>query len=245
VTAAKRAAPRRERARAATIDEIKLTALALMREHGAAAVRFTDIARAMELTPPALYRYFADRDELLNALITDAFDDLGQAVAQAQAAVADDDLGGRWLAAAQAFRHWAVREPQAFSLIFGLPLPGYVAPEDGPTTEAAQRAFTQLASMFVEAQRRGELGPPLIRTVHPAVADCAGMKESTLSGAIPPVNFQAMMHAWAALHGFTSLEAYGHLQWLPPEARDELFRTQVWLAASAAGMPVPRTAEPG
>ena len=48
-----------------------------------------------------------------------------------------------------------------------------------------------------------------------------------------------MLHAWATLHGFTSLEAYGHFDWLEPEARDALFRSQVRLAAEAAGLPVP------
>ena len=74
---------RRERARAATLTEIKQTALELMREHGTTDVRFTDIARVMGLTPPALYRYYADRDELLTDLITDGYRDLAAALAVA------------------------------------------------------------------------------------------------------------------------------------------------------------------
>ena len=46
--------PRRERARTATIEEIKATALDLMRETGTTDARFTDIARVMGMTPPAL-----------------------------------------------------------------------------------------------------------------------------------------------------------------------------------------------
>src|SRR3954468_126132 len=80
---APRPAPRREKARAATIEEIKRTALVLMREHGTADLKFADIARAMDMTPPALYRYFADRDALLGELIADAYDELGAAVAKA------------------------------------------------------------------------------------------------------------------------------------------------------------------
>src|SRR5918998_3110105 len=101
-----RSAPRRERARAATIEEIKQTALTLMRRSGTADGRFTDIARAMDMTPPALYRYFADRDELLNALIADAYDGLGTAVAAARDAVPPGDIGGRWFAGARAYREW-------------------------------------------------------------------------------------------------------------------------------------------
>ena len=71
-----------------------------MREQGTTDVRFTDIARVMGMTPPALYRYFADRDELLGALIADCYDDLGAAVARARDSVPADDIGGRWFAAA-------------------------------------------------------------------------------------------------------------------------------------------------
>jgi hypothetical protein len=48
-----------------------------------------------------------------------------------------------------------------------------------------------------------------------------------------------MLHAWASLHGFTCLEAFNHLDWMEPDARDALFRAQVRLAAKAAGLPAP------
>jgi hypothetical protein len=54
---------------------------------------------------------------------------------------------------------------------------------------------------------------------------------------IPPESFQAMLHAWASLHGFTSLEAYGHLDWMGAGAVEDLFLGQVRLAARAAGIP--------
>jgi AcrR family transcriptional regulator len=237
VTSATRTAgPRRERVRAATIDEIKRTALTLMHESGSVGVRFTDIARAMDMTPPALYRYFADRDQLLNALITDAYDALGRCVAEARDSVPVDDIPGRWLAVAQAYRAWARDEPQRFALILGLPLPGYTAPEEGPTTEAARRAMAQLSSLFVQALQRGQLGPPLVLDVHPAIEACALVQNQETGATIPAATFQAMLHAWSALHGFTSLEAYGHFNWMEPEARDALFVGQMRLVARAAGL---------
>lgn len=228
---------RRERARAATIDEIKQTALALMREQQTTDVRFTDIAREMGMTPPALYRYFADRDELLTALIADAYDELGRAMAEALAPLPERDVAARWLAAAQAYRHWARQEPQQFALILGLPVPGYVAPQDGPTTEASQRAMAQLSGLFVSALEHGKLHKPLLREVDDVIEVCALGKNEDLGCEIPAANFQAMLHAWASLHGFTSLEAYGHLDWMEPEARDALFVAQVRLAAKVSGLP--------
>ncbi len=54
---------------------------------------------------------------------------------------------------------------------------------------------------------------------------------------LAPESFQAMLTAWAGLHGFTSLEAYGHLDWLTDEARDALFRAQLKLIAETCGLP--------
>jgi AcrR family transcriptional regulator len=239
MTPAGSAVPRRERARAATIEEIKAIALDLIREQGTTDVKFSDIARAMELTPPALYRYFGDRDELFTSLITDAYDDLGRAVATARDSVAETDIGGRWLAAATAYRLWARHEPQQFSLILGMPVPGYAAPDEGPTTEAARRAMSQLSELFVLAAVRGRLRDPLIGAVDPALLHCANEKHGELNGVLSPASFQAMLHAWASLHGFTSLEAYGHLDWMGVDARDALFATQVALIAITSGLPVP------
>lgn len=238
MAAAPRPAPRRERARAATIDEIKHTALDLMRSSGSLEIRFTDIARVMELTPPALYRYFADRDALLNVLIADAYVALGRAVAVARDAVPEEDVWSRYMAIAQAYRKWAREEPQLFSLILGMPVPGYKAPEDGPTTEAAQGAMAELGRVFFDAQRLGVLGEPMVSTVQPDIADHKAEKHHEEHD-VPVANFQAMLHCWAMMHGFTTLEAYGHLDWISDKARDGLFVDYVTLSARAAGIPVP------
>lgn len=230
---------RRERARLATIEEIKATALGLMRENGTTDIRFTDIARVMGMTAPALYRYFADRDDLLTELIADGYRSLGQHIAAALAPLAADDLAGRWVAAAGSYRQWARTEPQQFALVLGMPVPGYVAPDEGPTTEAAKAAMGQLSSMFVAAAESGRLGEPLILEVPPAVVACEELKHDELLGVVPPASFQAMLQVWAMLHGFVSLEAYGHFDWMDPEARDGLFHSHIRAAAKAAGLPVP------
>jgi AcrR family transcriptional regulator len=230
---------RRERARAATVAEIKQTALDLMREQGTTDIRFTDIARVMGMTAPALYRYYMDRDDLLTELITDAYEQLGAVVSAARDQVPADDIGGRWLATASAYREWARSEPQRFALILGMPVPGYNAPDEGPTTAAAKAAMGELAELFVSAARTGQLRPPLVRNVSAAMASCAHDKHPELDDVVPPESFQAMLQAWASLHGFTTLETYGHLDWLDREARDTLFRSQLDMVAKVAGLPAP------
>ncbi|NED99313.1 TetR/AcrR family transcriptional regulator [Phytoactinopolyspora halotolerans] len=234
---------RRERARAATIEEIKETALRLMHEQGRTDLRFSDIAREMGMTAPALYRYFNDRDELLTAMIVDAYDDLGDKVADAREAVDPEDLPGRFYAVAAAYRAWANRDPQRFALIFGLPVPGYIAPEEGPTTEAAQRAMMQLKAMFLDADQRGMLGSPIIAQAHPSLHKPAKDEDEVMTpagaGPLPPEFFQACLTAWSMLHGFVTLETYGHFSFIGPEGRDALFDTVVRLTAITSGYPWP------
>ncbi len=239
-TASPSAGPtRRERARAATLVEIKQTALELMREHGTTDVRFTDIARVMGLTPPALYRYYADRDELLTDMITDGYSDLAASLA---AAVRPDQLPSpaeHLLLVAQAYRTWAKDDPQRFALIFGLPVPGYAAPQEGPTVEAAQRAMGNLAEVVHHAAAAGVLGDPLVTEVDPALASAfeEDQKTGVVAKELTLPRYQAMLHAWAALHGFVCLETYGHFDWFPPEVPDVLFRAQVDLVGRAIGFP--------
>jgi AcrR family transcriptional regulator len=248
---------RRERTRAATVAEIKGVALRQMHESGTTDVRFSDIAREMGMTAPALYRYFTGSEELLTALIVDAYDDLGAAVRAARDEAPRDDLWGRLFASCQAYRRWARQEPQQFALIFGMPVTGYCAPDDGPTTEAAKRAMGQLQTTFLDAARLGQLEPPLVSHVDEAFVtgiNAAHHDDHLMSGAwaeedrgtvaeaLTPVVFQAMLHFWASLHGFVSLDAYGHLDWLGPEAREALFVSTMQQAARSAGLPEPSRA---
>ncbi|WP_298329582.1 TetR/AcrR family transcriptional regulator [Haloactinopolyspora sp.] len=236
---------RRERARAATVGEIKQAALSLMREHGTTDFRFSDIARIMGMTAPALYRYFADRDELLTALIVDAYDDLGAAVADRRDQVPRDDPGGRFHLVAQAYRGWARSEPTRFALILGMPVPGYSAPEEGPTTEAARRAMAQLKSLFYDAAEQGLLDEPTFDLDAGPVSQFVDGREDPMKlgdeADLPAVTFQAMVHCWASLHGFVSLEAYGHLDWMPEDVRDALFIASMRHIADSAGLPAPKT----
>jgi len=65
------------------------------------------------------------------------------------------------------------------------------------------------------------------------------MKNAESPFPVAPEHFQAMLHAWASLHGFTSLEAYGHFDWLTDVDRDALFRSHVRMIAVASGIPAP------
>jgi AcrR family transcriptional regulator len=233
-TSAPQTATRRDITRAATVDEIKTIALGIMRENGAAAVRFSDIAREMRMSPPALYRYFSCRDDLLTELITDSFDNLADALRTAREAIPEGDLSGRLHAVSSAYRAWAAREPARFGLVFGIPVPGYSAPECGPTNEAHLRAMENFMGLVRAA------GAPETTDGHLAPVPDALLAELTpaeLIKGISPERMQGLLHSWAMLHGYTCLEAYGHLGWLGEAARDDLFDGIVRCMASVTGLP--------
>ena len=102
---------RRERVRQATVMEIKAVARAQMAAEGTAGVTLRAIAREMGMTAPALYRYFGSRDELVTALVTDAYDALADAmevaVETALAAATPSGCGPR--SAPSGLGAWSIR----------------------------------------------------------------------------------------------------------------------------------------
>ena len=226
---------RRERVRAATIEEIKATAMRMLREHGAD-LRFADIARDMGMTAPALYRYYADRDELLSALMVDGFQEMAEALSAALDSAAPDDLAGRIRAVAVSYRDFAKADPSRFSLLFGLPNPDFGRHAEhgsGPAAGATMAALERLVQDVVE---HGETITPLVRDVGQTWARESGTTAQRSDGArIPPDAYQALLHFLAAVHGFACLENFDHLNWISKESRDELFDAQIGLLVHAMG----------
>src|ERR1700729_111876 len=80
--AAPRAATARERARAELTREIKEEARRQLAASGAGGLSLRAVARELGMVSSALYRYYPSRDDLLTALIIDAYDALGAAGGQ-------------------------------------------------------------------------------------------------------------------------------------------------------------------
>jgi len=138
----------RARVRAELTAEIKQQARTQLETQGAAALSLRAIAREMEMASSAIYRYFASRDDLLTALIIDAYDSIGQAAEDSHAHCDPYDYRGRLIAIGRAVREWAVRHQHEYALIYGSPVPGYAAPQD--TIDPATRVPELLLTVLVE-----------------------------------------------------------------------------------------------
>jgi AcrR family transcriptional regulator len=226
---------RRERVRASTLSEIKATALDLMRSSGAGELRFADIARELGMTAPGLYRYYKDRDDLLTALIADAYADLADLLTAA--AAPETSPAGRLTAVMTSYREWATQDPTRFALIFGAPIAGYSAPQTAGTTASARRAMGALESALIAGVDGRKLRAPVVADVGESLAAALPASRNLSGPDLPAPAHQGMFLVWTALHGFTSLEVFGHMNWLPVPARDDLFRALIAHAVATVGLP--------
>ncbi|MFF3171585.1 TetR/AcrR family transcriptional regulator [Streptomyces sp. NPDC057900] len=231
----------RARYREQTRAEIKEAALRQLADGGVAALALTRIAKDMGLSGPALYRYFASRDDLLHALIRDAYDDAASAIGAAAARSVDaaQSPRERLRALAVAYRAWAVGEPHRYLLIQGAPVPGYVAPAD--TLDRARAVLGPFLPVFaggtpgagvapVVAQMAAWLdGDPAVGGwVAEYVADAAG--PAGAAGALA-----GALLAWAQLHGSVGLEAAGQFEGMG-HSGGTLLDAQVAMLADAFGL---------
>jgi AcrR family transcriptional regulator len=204
---------RRERLREATREEIKGLARRQMAESGTASLSLTAIARAMELVPSALYRYYPDRDALITALILDAFEGLAAALGQSDDGPPAAAYGERMMQASLAYRRWALDHPMDFQLIFGNPIPGYVAPAE-ITGPAMQRVFGIFLDDLQQAHEAGALRP--VRDFR--AATLAACEPGDPFGRYAPPVMYTGLASWSILHGLVTLELFGFLTLADPDA---------------------------
>ncbi|MEW5941158.1 MAG: TetR/AcrR family transcriptional regulator, partial [Chloroflexota bacterium] len=104
-------------------EAIKEKAWRQIAEEGAPALSLRAIARALKITAPAIYNYFPRRDDLVTALIVDAFTSLAEAQRASIESLPANDLKTRLATLGLAYREWALAYPQRYQLIFGTPIP--------------------------------------------------------------------------------------------------------------------------
>jgi hypothetical protein len=139
-------------------------------------------------------------------------------------------------AAAVAYRDFAKADPSRFSLLFGLPNPGFGRHSEHTSGPAAGATMASLERLVQSVLEHGTLPTPFIREVGPVWANESGTSAQRSDGArIPADAYQALLHFLAAVHGFACLECFDHLNWISEHARDELFDAQIELLVHAMG----------
>lgn len=184
----------RERARTETTAAILAAARREIAEHGGGALSMRAVAREVGLVSSAVYRYFPTREALLTAMIIESYGHLADQLG----AVSAQQPGRRWQALARALRDWGRAAPHEFQLIYGTPVPGYVAPpESVPAAAAVAMPFLAAGAAlpvadFSDERLRGQV------------------RELAEVGGLDPSGVAAVLAELAALVGFVSAELSGH-----------------------------------
>ncbi|MEV6392504.1 TetR/AcrR family transcriptional regulator [Nocardia xishanensis] len=184
----------RERYREQMRAEIKQCAWGQIATAGASALSLNAIAKQVGMSGPALYRYFAGRDELITELIRDAYRSLADTLRAAR------DSGADVSGMASALREWALADPQRYLLIYGTPVPGYRAPDE--TTAISNETMTMLIEAF-SALRLDERATPFDTHLE-------RHRRWAPDNSVPATTLHRALSFWTRIHGVLSLELAGH-----------------------------------
>jgi AcrR family transcriptional regulator len=222
---------RRDRLRAATMEEITATARRLLVEQGPEAASLRAIAREMGMTAPGLYRYYSSREELLRHVVADMFRELSSDIRRAIAAAVPPPGPGspapaghtpaetrahgalKMIAACREFRRWALAHKEEYALLFGVPLPGL---DDG-RFDIAQQCALEFAgtfyTLFIELWNRvGFPVPPDEDIDQELRAQLTRFRDKLgLSTDLPTGAHLIFLRCWTLLYGAVSMEVFGHL----------------------------------
>jgi AcrR family transcriptional regulator len=183
---------------------IKETAWKQITEFGASALSLRAIARELNITAPAIYNYFQRRDDLVTALIVDAFTSLGESQKNSLTNLPEDDLAARLTTLGLAYRDWAVVYPQRYQLIFGTPIPGYKAPAD-ITVPAAAWSLVSLIETVQAIYISGRLRMDRFAEMTPELESMLEAWSQFAGGTDAKVLYTALV-IWSRVHGLVALE---------------------------------------
>lgn len=205
----------RARNRAAIEAAILAAARRQLAEQGAAALSVRAVAREVGMAPSAIFRYVADRDELLTVLIVDSYTDLADSIAGRIEPLRPSDLTGRWRALTTGLRDWALAHPHEYALILGSPVPQYHAPADR-TNPAGERLTGFLLEIGRIALAQGRQVPAPFapgvarRLAGRAVRGVLAVPEVAEAG-LPALWVTNGITAWNLIVGTVSCEVFEQL----------------------------------
>ena len=137
-------------------------AMALVAEGGLAALSMGRLAKAVDYTAGALYRYFPSKDALLSRLVAQVLEEAQSYLAQAEAALPSGSFPlTRVFALTQGYREFARARPHSFGLLaMSMAEPRVLLPDvkdAQPVTERVIATLELLAQALGDAAAAGQL----------------------------------------------------------------------------------------
>ncbi len=244
---------RRDRLRAATIEEIIATARRLLVTSGPEAVSLRAIAREMGMTAPGLYRYFGSHEELIRHVIAGIFTELSGDIHQAIEAAGPVEpaeptpdqmtakLTLKMVAACREFRRWALNHKAEFGLLFGVPLPGLNDGRYDIADECALVFAGTFFALFLELWRAAPFDVPAPEQIDPGLRDQLSRYRDALGTDIPVGAVLTFLRCWTVLYGAVAMEVFGHIRFALEDAAP-MFEMTLGDLATLVGLryPLPR-----
>jgi AcrR family transcriptional regulator len=196
--------PKRTAQHADLQETIKETAWRQISDIGAPALSLRAIARELGITAPAIYNYFPRRDDLVTALIIDAYNSFGDSQLAARDSIPVNEHAARLIAIGLAYRQWALTYPQRYQLIFGTPIPGYVAPFEQVLPSGA-RSLSAIVSVIETLRITGRLNAADFPQVSPGY-EISFEAWKNYGGEADVLSLAVAVLIWSHVHGLVSLE---------------------------------------
>jgi AcrR family transcriptional regulator len=222
---------RRERLRQSTLEEIVEVGRSLLREGREVTLRA--VAAEMGFTPPALYRYVGNVAALNELLSNDIFAEIVREMAAAAEPYGDDDPAAQMVAAATAFRCWALDHIDEFQLVFhtsslsgehvarseaGQPLHPLAPATTGSAAEGVQMFADFFGRIFIGLSQQHPFPVPAREELDEdfvAVHSPGGEGKPDLVRLLGRDGLGLIWLfelAWAQLYGIVTLEVFGHIR---------------------------------
>ena len=179
-------------------EEILAAARALLEAGSAESVTLRSVAREVGVSAPSIYSHFAGRDEILQAIVEEAFDELEEALGVA----GEHEPVAQLYAVCDAYLVFAEQRPQRYQLMFG-----------GVWNAAAAQAD---AGRPLDLSTLG-LGAMTLFTSALQQCDDVGTPD-----AVSAPQRAAML--WVSLHGLAELRRTAPLFPWPANMKNELIR---------------------
>ena len=213
---------RRDRLRAATMEEITATARRLLVEQGPEAASLRAIAREMGMTAPGLYRYYGSREELLRHVVAQIFRELAAGIRRAiddaveppvPAGEAEQPahLTLKMVAACREFRRWSLTHKDEFALLFGVPLPEINDGRFDIAEECALEFAGTFYTLFLELWNAIHFPVPAASQIDPGLRAQLARFRGALRTDVPDGAILVFLHCWVLLYGAVAMEVFGHL----------------------------------
>jgi AcrR family transcriptional regulator len=243
---------RREQPRTETDREIRAKARQLLIDRGEDAVTLRAIARELGITAPALYRYYASREDLIRYVCLDVCADLASDLSAELSQHPDALPGATFFEVCRGFRRWGITHPREFSLVFASPPPDEGRTDDAmyaTTMEPFGRVFLGVAGHVLAAQGvhipdRGPVPEEMREELHAFRDSFLGSLKyqgiAVPDEAIALGSMYFMLEFWTRLYGHVALEVFGRFPFQISNA-EPLFESMLADLARQIGLAAPGT----